>query len=408
MTRSALARRLADSRIVEVTEQLAGIAVRTFAYVGRVQIGDLTITIAPKIQSADLLRLLRYAFGLRDVRLLAATNFASGHDLLQDLLILQLVAEARELLSRGLTRRYVRTSEPLESPRGRIDVAALARSATAFSSALPCIHYPRSSDVLLNRVVGAGLHLAARLAGSAPLRTMARQTAGSFDAVAGTTPLDGATLADARRSLDRLVAHYASTLTLIELLHEGTTLSLGDGGDVVVSGCLFDMNRLFQALVTRLLVETLEGYTVEPEFGLREMMAFDPAHNPGNRRSPRPRPDLAVLRAGRVVQLLDAKYRDLWEQPLPRDMLYQLSIYALSQRDASTSAILYPTIDPRARRARIEIRHPVTATAHAWVELRPLLMPGLATLLDGGEGSRTALRGLAAELVSGCDRASRR
>src|SRR6202041_2537032 len=98
-------------------------------------------------------------------------------------------------------------------------------------------------------------------------------------------------------------------------------------------------------LVTRLLTEHLEGYVVRSEYTLRDMMAFDPARNPRGRKSPRPRPDLAILQGDRVEQLLDAKYRDLWENELPRDMLYQLTIYALSQRDVRMASIVYPTLD---------------------------------------------------------------
>ena len=47
---------------------------------------------------------------------------ASGLGLFQDLLVAQLHAEVRELVARGLRRRYVARSEELASPRGRIDM----------------------------------------------------------------------------------------------------------------------------------------------------------------------------------------------------------------------------------------------------------------------------------------------
>ena len=53
--------------------------------------------------------------------------------------------------------------------------------------------------------------------------------------------------------------------------------------------------------------------------------------------------DYAIKQDGRVMTLLDAKYRDLWERPLPRDMLYQLVVYAISQPTNPVASILYPT-----------------------------------------------------------------
>ena len=70
---------------------------------------------------------------------------------------------------------------------------------------------------------------------------------------------------------------------------------------------------------------------------------------------PRPRPDYAVKQGRKVVTLLDAKYRDLWEKSLLRDMLYQLSVYALRQPRSSTAAILYPTDAPIASASGGEI-----------------------------------------------------
>jgi len=55
---------------------------------------------------------------------------------------------------------------------------------------------------------------------------------------------------------------------------------------------------------------------------------------------------------------MDAKSRDLWENSLPRDMLYQLSVYVLSHQKGSTAAILYPTTASTASRSLIEIREP--------------------------------------------------
>lgn len=220
---SALARRLTESRIVEILDLKDGIRVRALAHVGRIQLGGLVLTIEPKIGSGQLLELLRYTYGLRDLQLFDKAEFATTGQLLQDLICAQLLAEVGELVERGLARRYVERSDVLLSPRGG--------------------------------------------------------------------------------------------------------------------------------------------------------------------------PDFLVSRGGKVAALLDAKYRDLWERDLPRYMLYQLAIYALSQPKGATAAILYPTIVPNATAALIEVRDPVRAGALGYVALRPAMLGELieAVRVDSDPDRRARL-----------------
>ena len=49
--------------MLRLTELKNGLEVSSFSHVGRVRIGDLNVTILPKLKAASLLRLLRYAYG---------------------------------------------------------------------------------------------------------------------------------------------------------------------------------------------------------------------------------------------------------------------------------------------------------------------------------------------------------
>ena len=110
------------------------------------------------------------------------------------------------------------------------------------------------------------------------------------------------------------------------------------------------------------------------------MFAYVPGWNPRRSQAPTPRPDFLVSQGPKTVAILDAKYRDLWENPLPRDMLYQLSMYAMSH-EGGTATILYPTTHAQATEARIEVRDPLSGARRALVVLRPIVLEELEGLL---------------------------
>lgn len=79
---------------------------------------------------------------------------------------------------------------------------------------------------------------------------------------------------------------------------------------------------------------------------------------------------------------MTAKYIDLWSQPIERDILYQLAMYALSRGDDSTATILYPSLDPLATEARIGVHDPLFGTRRAQIVARPVPIDRLESLLS--------------------------
>jgi len=397
-----LAEKLTKAGRMEVLELISGLELRATSFVGRVSLGAMTVTVHPKISREPLLRLFRYAYGLRHLDLYGSADFTSSSWSFQDLLIQQLAAEARELLERGIHRDYERTRSYLASPRGRIDFADYICTARRAWVTLPCVHHPRSEDTLLNRVLLAGLGFAANLATDGELKAHVRRLGKMLGATVIAQPLDRPTIAEAWRAMDRRTVAYEPALTLIELLLGGQGLALDDqGGRVRLRGFLFDMNRFFQALISRFLRDHLTGVDVHDEHRLKGVFSYEPGLNPLARREPSLRPDFVVMRGGRTLAVLDAKYRDLWTNSLPREMLYQLALYALGRTSGErVSVILYPS-DAAAREQAISVQDPVRGGKHARVVLRPINLLKLEQLLRPGCTEQSQRAELAQRLAYG-------
>lgn len=377
-----LAQKLTAAGMLDIRELRDGLSIASTSYVGRIALGNLLITVQPKISGMSLVHLLHYAYGLRDLHLTTLAGYESEQWAFQDILIAQLIAEAGELLARGLHRRYIRIDEALTSPRGRIDLHRVAKQGGVIQAVIPCTYYPRLEDCLVNQVLLQGLYLAVPLSSDSTLRLHLYRLINLLEENVSSIKLDGHILKQLHREMNRLISAYRPAIALIEMLLAGEGISLAqDQQGIQLPGFLFDMNLFFQTLLSRFLSEHLPEYEVRDQYRIKGIMSYEPSHNPRGRRAPTPRPDYMIVQHGRVTSILDAKYRDLWEHDLPAHWLYQVAIYALSQPEKNVGTILYPTTQNEAREAHIVLSDPIYGTSRAQVILRPVNLFHLEQLI---------------------------
>lgn len=141
------------------------------------------------------------------------------------------------------------------------------------------------------------------------------------------------------------------------------------------------MNSFFETLIGRLLNDYNSKYTIKEQYSLHNLFLYNPDFNPQNLRSPTPRPDFALVSGGRVVKHLDAKYKDLWNQRIPSNMLYQLAIYAMSGTASKSATIIYPSVSDIPSVQKIDINNPVSNVKVGEVILQAINLFKIANLL---------------------------
>ncbi|MDW8251323.1 MAG: hypothetical protein RMJ98_18665, partial [Myxococcales bacterium] len=191
----ATAAQLTEEGRLEVRELRAGLELAARSYVGNVELGDLRVKIVPKLNPDALWKLLVYCHGAR------ASPRDPGQGSPAELLATHLIAEVEGMLLRGLERGYLLRKAALSSPRGRLDLQALAARGGLVEATLPCAFAEPGVDRALNRALLAGLEVAVALAPTvgpraAPLRALLRR-------VVSPCTLDEKLLREARAEIHR-------------------------------------------------------------------------------------------------------------------------------------------------------------------------------------------------------------
>jgi len=303
-------------------------------YCGVVRVDGLVIEVLPKITTDNvppatargvLVNMLR-ATGTFPPEIAGGTSLALERHHLLDIFILAFCRQVSRELVQGLIRRYRDVEDNLTAVRGRIDFVQQVRRNLVHQERVACRYEELSANNPYNRVLKGVLLRLARVSVALDVRRAINEL---LVRLAEVTDVPVA-LKDAQSlSFDRSNRRWESVFRQCEWLLAGLNPSVAAGRSESVA-LLFDMNRLFEAWVTRQWRRMLgpQGYSVFAQDRGRYL-----AQDGAGRQRFALRPDIVIRDGeGRVVQVLDTK----WKQPgedlaavVQADM-YQMVAYSQS------------------------------------------------------------------------------
>ena len=290
------------------------------ATIGALEIGDLSVSIRPKLGIERVLFLASYAMGAFKLRDRERFDFKHQETLVETL-VPAFASAARRAFARGLLHGYRTEDEALHFVRGRIRIDEQTRRRFGIPIPLEVRYDEFTDDVLMNRLVkGAAAQL---------IRMHIRSPRSRADLGWIHARLDNVALVEFPPnavpdvSFNRLTEHYRDVVTLARLILRHSTIET-DRGATRAAGFLMDMNRVFQEFVTLALREALglSDRTFRSDSGIRSVTLDEGGSIKLN-------PDISWWDGQRCVFVGDAKYKRVWHREhVPNADLYQLLAYA--------------------------------------------------------------------------------
>lgn len=280
--------------------------------VGVIQAGDLQVSVRPKIRIERLVFLMGYATSPTFWRN-HSVNLDSENDL-PEALAQTFIRLAQKALEQGLLQGYRTIDDSLPVLRGRIRVAD--QISRRFGTGLPLevTYDDYSVDIAENQIL---LTAVTRLLRAPKLSARTRQGLQRLRLqLAGVTSLRRGEVLPRWHS-SRLNSRYQTALQIAERVLSGDSFEQRLG-DLLVSGYVVDMWKIFEDFVSAALREALSGWG---SASLQHRMHLDRA------QSVALRPDFVWTgHDGRQV-VVDAKYKAEKPAGFPQADLYQMLAY---------------------------------------------------------------------------------
>jgi len=323
-------------------------SVKARHYCGVIALGPDAIEILPKIDSAESggsatearVRLLTMLAVARRLPLHPAdvARMARGGDSLLEIFLCLFAAQALTVIRSGLVHRYERMEDELRVVRGKISHALQATSNAARPDRIWCAFDEFTPDNGLNRAIKAAAVRGISVGALSSTQSALREVVYSLEGVSDVAPRVDEFRAFPR---DRLTRSYREVVDLAGSILFGPTPDVVSGRESHVA-LLFDMNKLFEEFIGRLILDlTSEGHLEISLQGPRRWLGTE------NEKIDRflLRPDVVLAQHGVPVGVIDTKWKRLPDEDPASQVseadAYQMLAYMTSYK-TSSGALLYP------------------------------------------------------------------
>lgn len=278
--------------------------------VGRLTLGAYDVVVAPPFHPGLFVRFLLYALRVDLSRY--ASRSTSGvnventrGDIFLALMAALLVAEVEGLLCGHISKSYLRADRLVSSLQGSIRWEKnFGRHPAA---GWVCAVYEQVTDDPLNQPILAGLTSAAELLNGTERSTAAITQLSIWRQLARPVVPSPIMFTNAERRVSRLTEHYRPAIALSRALTLGLAPSdlISDGG-TGLNNLEFSLPALYENFLVRLLTPCATKLGLELDFKHRYFEALTDAEGEPYRQV---EPDIVVLKAGKPVGVIDAKFK---------------------------------------------------------------------------------------------------
>lgn len=269
------------------------------------------------------------------------SDLAWQRENLLEILISLFASKLAEAVRHGLPRSYIDHAEDLRTLRGRLDVARQFTMLAVRTEMLACQFDEFSVDAAINHFMKAAVSTLAKISQSSRNQRLLRELEFVYADIRS-VPIGS--LPWTSVSIDRTNARWRELVNLAALLlrrqYQTTTSGVGRGFSL-----LFEMNKLFEEYITRMLRRALRGtgLVVHAQGGRLHCLEDEET---GARRFTTV-PDILIKRDGSVELIIDSKWKQLndkLEDPkhgVSQSDVYQMMAYERIYR-CPRVILLYP------------------------------------------------------------------